>query len=58
MEFAELERQALALSERDRASLAVSLLETLPAPGMDVSDEEIERRRRGDGFRHGRSDFP
>ena len=44
MKLAEIEREALALSERERASLAATLLDTLPPPGTDVSDEEVERR--------------
>ena len=46
MKLAEIEQEALALSEQERASLAVKLLDTLPPPGTDVSDEEIERRER------------
>jgi hypothetical protein len=34
MEFAEIQREAL----------AALLLETLPPPGMDISDEEVDRR--------------
>ena len=44
MELAEIQREALALSDQDRASLAATLLDTLPPPGMDISDEEVERR--------------
>ena len=44
MEFAEIQREALTLSDHDRASLAAILLDTLPPPGMDISDEEVERR--------------
>ena len=46
MNLAEIEQEALALSERERASLAAKLLETLPPVGTDVSDEEVERRER------------
>ena len=46
MELAEIEQKALALPERERASLAAKLLETLPAQETDVSDEEVERRER------------
>ena len=42
----EIEQEALALPDRDRASLAAKLLETLPPPGTDVSDEEVEQRER------------
>jgi putative addiction module component (TIGR02574 family) len=44
MEFAKIQREALTLSDHDRASLAALLLETLPPPGMDISDEEVDRR--------------
>ena len=46
MKLAEVEHEALALPEFERASLATKLLETLPPPGTDVSDEEVERRER------------
>jgi hypothetical protein len=46
MKLAEIEQEALALPERDRASLAAKLLGTLPPPGTDISDEEVERRER------------
>ena len=46
MKLAQIELEALALSERERASLAAKLLDTLPPPGTDVSDEEVERRER------------
>lgn len=36
----------LALPVRERASLAAKLLDTLPPPGMDISDEEVEQRER------------
>jgi hypothetical protein len=42
----EIEQEALALSERDRATLAAKLLGTLPPPGTEVSDEEVEQRER------------
>ena len=42
----EIEQEALALSDRDRATLAAKLLETLPPPGTEVSDEEVEQRER------------
>jgi hypothetical protein len=44
MKLVEIEQEALALPERDRASLAAKLLDTLRAPGAYVSDEEIEQR--------------
>ena len=46
MKLMEIEQEALALSDRERASLAVKLLDTLPPPGTEVSDEEVERRER------------
>jgi hypothetical protein len=46
MKLAEIEQQALTLSDRDRASLAAKLLDTLPPPGTDVTDEEVEQRER------------
>ena len=42
----EIELEALALPDRDRASLAAKLLDTLPPPGTDLSDEEVEQRER------------
>ena len=42
----EIAQEALALPDRDRATLAAKLLETLPPPGTDVSDEEVEQRER------------
>jgi hypothetical protein len=44
MILAEIERQALALTESERASLAASLLDTLPLLETDVSDEEADKR--------------
>lgn len=44
MKLAEIEQEALALPDRERASLAAKLLNTLPLPEADVSDEEVERR--------------
>jgi putative addiction module component (TIGR02574 family) len=46
MKIAEIEQEALALPERERASLAAKLLDSLPPPGTDISDEEVERRER------------
>jgi putative addiction module component (TIGR02574 family) len=46
MKLAEIEQEALALSETERAALAAKLLDTLPPPGTDISDEEVERRER------------
>ena len=44
MSFSDVQQEALALSEKERASLAAALLETLPAPGTDISDEEVLQR--------------
>jgi putative addiction module component (TIGR02574 family) len=44
MKLAEIEQQALALPDRERASLAAKLLDSLPPPGTDVSDDEVEQR--------------
>jgi len=44
MSLAEIEKEALALSEEERGRLAALLLETLPPPGTDVSDEEVWQR--------------
>lgn len=46
MKLAEIEQEALALTEDERATLASKLLDTLPLPGVDVSDDEVERRER------------
>jgi hypothetical protein len=46
MKLAEIEQQALGLSEHDRASLAAKLLDTLPPAGTDISDEEVGQRER------------
>ena len=46
MKLAEIEHEALALPECERASLAAKLLHTLPPPGTDVSDDEVEARER------------
>jgi hypothetical protein len=46
MKLMEIEQEALALPDRDRASLVAQLLDTLRPPGTDVSDEEVEQRER------------
>ncbi|HTE90139.1 MAG TPA: addiction module protein [Terriglobales bacterium] len=46
MKLEEIEQEALGLPERERASLAAKLLDTLPPPGTDASDDEVERRER------------
>jgi hypothetical protein len=44
MKLVEIEQEALALTDGERVSLAARLLDTLPPPGTDVSDEEMEQR--------------
>lgn len=44
MSLAELEREAAALPQNERVTLICSLLETLPPPDYDVSDEEVDKR--------------
>ncbi|MCC7187039.1 MAG: hypothetical protein IT185_12400 [Acidobacteria bacterium] len=44
MKLQEIEREALALGESDRAALILTLMETLPAPGSDVDNDEALRR--------------
>jgi hypothetical protein len=44
MKLNEIEHEAAALSERDRANLICKLLDTLPVAGPDVLDEEVAER--------------
>jgi hypothetical protein len=44
MKLADMEQEAMALPDRERASLAAKLLDTLPPPGTEVLDEEVDRR--------------
>ena len=44
MTLDKITQEAIALSEKDRAVLAASLLDTLPPPGGEMSDEEVDRR--------------
>lgn len=44
MKLQEIEQEALGLSERERAKLVLSLMNTLTAPEANVSDEEVVRR--------------
>ena len=46
MKFAELERVALRLPERQRAALADKFPGSLSAPGVDFSDEVVALRER------------
>jgi hypothetical protein len=46
VKLVEIEQEALALTDHDRASLAAKLLDTLPPPATDVSDEEVDERER------------
>ena len=42
----EIIAKASELADNDRATIAARLIEGLPAPSYDVSDEEVEKRRR------------
>ena len=44
MKLQEIEQEARGLSELERMALVLSLMDTLGAPGSDVSDEEVVRR--------------
>ncbi len=44
MKLQEIEQEALGLSEKERADLVLSLMNTLAAPGADVTEEEVLRR--------------
>ncbi len=46
MKLAEIEQEALALPDRERASLVAKLIGTLPFPEAEVSDDEVEQRER------------
>ncbi len=46
MKLKEIEQEARALPERERADLVCRLLETLPPPSIDVSDEVVIERER------------
>ena len=46
MKLAEIEHEAMALPDRERALLAAKLLDTLPLPETDVSDQEVDQRER------------
>jgi hypothetical protein len=40
----EIEKEAIALAEHERIDLICRILDTLPAPGTDISGEEAARR--------------
>lgn len=44
MKLQDIEREARSLNDRDRASLVVSLIDTLVDDGADVTDEQVDRR--------------
>jgi len=44
MTLEKLAEEAAALNEKDRAALGASLLDTLPPPGLELTDEEVDRR--------------
>lgn len=46
LKLAGIEQETLVLADREQASLAAKLLNTLPLPGTDVSDEDVDRRER------------
>ena len=46
MTLEQIEQEAAALPQRERASLVCKLLDTLPPLDHDVSDEEVEDRAR------------
>jgi hypothetical protein len=47
MKVEEIEQEALALSESQRASLIAKLIDTLPPASVEVSDAEVDRRDAG-----------
>ncbi len=44
MTLQDIEQEALGLTERERAKLVVSLMNTLSAPEVDIPDVEVFRR--------------
>lgn len=46
MKLQDIEREAFALNEQERARLVLSLMDTLGVPDTEVSDEEVDRRDR------------
>ncbi len=44
MKLQEIEHEALGLSEKERAWLIASLIDTLGPPGTEVADDEVRQR--------------
>lgn len=44
MNLAEIEQEALGLSEAERAKLVLALMASLKAPGSEISDQEVAER--------------
>ena len=44
MNLAEIEQEALGLSDTDRAALVIALMASLEAPGSEISDQEVAER--------------
>lgn len=44
MNLAEIEQEALGLSEADRAALVLALMASLKAPGSEISEQEVAAR--------------
>jgi len=44
MNLAEIEQEALGLSEAERARLVLALMASLKASGSEISDQEVEER--------------
>jgi hypothetical protein len=44
MNLSEIEHEALGLSDPDRAALVLALMDSLKAPGSEISDQEATKR--------------
>jgi len=44
MNLAEIEQEALGLSDADRAVLVLALMDSLKAPGSEITDHEVAQR--------------
>jgi len=44
MKLAEVEQEALGLSEADRAAVVLAIMASLKAPGSEISDLEVSER--------------